>query len=619
MLLSWSSLERFRQRFPTAVERVGLLSSLYEVGASSCLPLLAQLEPPMTVDAESALFLYLHRLMHELPAFVDVFVAATVESASHLILYYHVPRAQVMHRSVFNAEYNWPLPRSGFPIPLNYSLNPISLQQRHVRSAIASMSVGGRPSPMVDEVEEESNQWTQLSLSCLVEEPLCDYCNSSALLLSTHNLHITGEFIILSPGRFLLHSLSILSGPLQQAIVFHRDGVAPPSVTVDSSPMRSQTVWPLLNYGNLTVAQENRNGQLWWTAEMRLAWNYNAPKPTFAYKLRISGQIRAEGPYGLCETMTINSLSIDERGPAIGAFVQGWQPVQQMESDHGASQLHFRSYEIQGPSLYAYPLLRNSELPLISVSFQSLPPGSPAYLIPRVIQTNWFGPLTPPWLWLNSWRRDYLHRYPGWVHLLWGEESVQHLPYLDHWLWDIEVKRKSYNGLSDASRVAMVRSYGGVFLDADSASLDGRPLDELWQAANSSGFFIAREKVGSPYYAAGVFGSVSSHPILQYFQHFQHANTERNQQQGEAERIGPGASTPAVQRCDQAVQCEFTEVQPVKFFPVFWLGLGHNTLTVNASLYPDALMYQFGYSSNEFDKKQEVELAKGRRRNRRLR
>ena len=632
VVLSFSSVDRFSQVLPTAEERIGLLYSLSAVGEEKCVPLVAQFEEPISAllgsrdSPPSARWLHLHRLLHELPSFVDLVAAGSVSSQRALRVHYHLPPALVSDRRTLCLDPLLPLRRSDSSIPRSYELTVPALQLRHVHSAIASMAVGGRPA--ADQLQDggwESSDGELLSLPCELEEEeeeLCSNCTSSVqLLLSTHSLHITGRFALLAPGRFALQSLSVLSGPLQQAIDFRANGSADgPTVAVDGSPMRLTTVWPLLNYGNLTSWVGQQDERPWWTAQVQLAWADYADQPTFAYVLRLEGPYNTSAADGLlCESVSIRrAFRTDD---AIGAFVDGWQQESERavqpndeKQKFAAYQLEFPGFALPEPALYVYPLVAFPNLPQITTSFWSLPPSYPHYLIPRVIHSNWFGPLIPPWLWLNSWRRDYLQAHPGWCHMLWHEASVVHLPHLDKKVWGVEVDRASYNGQSDASRVALVRTYGGLFLDADSASLDARPLDELWLAANSSGYFVARERVGSQFFAAGVFGAVPTHPILGYFQQVQREQTDRNPTQGEAERLGPGAATPAVLRCTDP--CRFYEVQPVKFFPRFWLGLGHTNLTVNASLWPDALMYQFGFSSNGFDKAQESALSKGRRRRR---
>ena len=53
----------------------------------------------------------------------------------------------------------------------------------------------------------------------------------------------------------------------------------------------------------------------------------------------------------------------------------------------------------------------------------------------------------------------------------------------------------------------------------------------------------------------------------------------------------------------------------VKFYPVHWLGRSFKA-DVNASAFPDSIMYQFGLTSNSLGETNATELANGRRRRR---
>ena len=130
-------------------------------------------------------------------------------------------------------------------------------------------------------------------------------------------------------------------------------------------------------------------------------------------------------------------------------------------------------------------------------------------MIPRVLHHIWFGPKDVPEDWREAWRA----MHPGWEHRLWRESDVTGLPvdsrfidFLDRGIW---------HGAADLARVAILREYGGVYVDIDSKPLttfDGAPFME-------SAFFAAYEPTPSipGRIANGTIGSIPNHPILETY------------------------------------------------------------------------------------------------------
>src|SRR4051812_24722242 len=44
--------------------------------------------------------------------------------------------------------------------------------------------------------------------------------------------------------------------------------------------------------------------------------------------------------------------------------------------------------------------------------------------IPKIIHQVWIGPYPPPWKWINSFRVDFMHRFPDWKYKLWREDNI---------------------------------------------------------------------------------------------------------------------------------------------------------------------------------------------------
>ena len=562
------------------------------------------------------------------------------------------------------------------------SLSLPSLQRRHVALLLASMSSEPTLSSTAD-----SPPLTAVAVNLLPILPFpptaapCSSQPSAVLLLSSPSTHISGVYSGAgqSSDDCALRFLSIVSGPVQQAIEVGRasDASLVPVVRVDGVRLlpTKVAVWPLLNRGNLSMTTTNTS------LIVGLQLGYN--RDTFDYYLHLELPLlptsSSASPLFTALRMHVSASVTNAVGawmdgekraeyvlPASCSLVRRYGVFDATTAVHEPNiGLNTTSRRLEGPSLFGSPLVPFDALPLASVSFHPLLPTSPVFSIPRIIHQTWFGPRIPPWLWINSWRRDYLQRYDGWLHLLWRNGSVVHLELLDRLVWNSE---STFNGHSDVSRTAMTRAYGGMYIDADSLSLDTRPLDELYRAANSTGFFIAREKEGSDLYAAGVYGTQPHHPVMRLFQSahtqhsthpaqyapstaqhsltttlpstipavtthlpplsvlcslcrfWQHNNTVTDAGTIPWKRIGPGAATQALSSCARAEErstCSFTEVPWRKFFPVYWARQQFAT-QIDASLYPDSVMFQFGFTTNGINEHNHEQLINGRRRRRRL-
>ena len=574
---------------PRHSDRLSLLSQLRQVSASLCIPLLAYVWLPPAVGVKrpngsiDTAAVYLHALLHELPSFVDRVVAADGVEALTLTRTFHVPPAHLallpsVHStpwmlSVSNTSATF-LPAASLLLDellevtlqtrldpstaSNYTLTAPSLQQRYVEAIRDTMAAPADCEHAVNRsqqftVDASELKWNEAdshsrlaSLSCSDSPPVP--CPASAatiaLLHSSHSVHITGEYSYAQTAASgcELQSITIVLGPIQQVVEVYRNvSTQRVVISIDGVELRREAVWPLNNKGNVTRDQDHISMQL--AAPARGALDDRPTEPLFAYHFTIfiEQPSDTDPTKPLCTSLQLTRfLSCQAE---LGVLADGWrldylQQASVARSNNTPSWskqwatsgtivepafgLDVQQFTVSGLSLFSYPLMASRELPVTSVSFFPLSCFHPRYVIPRLIHETWFGPLIPAWLWINSWRRDYLQRHPGWVFLLWRSDSVRHLHYLDHYLWDME---KTYNGMSDVSRTAAARAYGGMYIDADSLSLEARPLDELYLAANSTGFFIAREKPNFDLFAAGVFGTTPNHDVMRRFQDWQHRNT----------------------------------------------------------------------------------------------
>ena len=124
---------------------------------------------------------------------------------------------------------------------------------------------------------------------------------------------------------------------------------------------------------------------------------------------------------------------------------------------------------------------------------------------------------------MNSWKIDYVKKYPDWEYKLWTEKEISKLKLFNKDQYEIE---PYYTGKSDICRYEILKLYGGVFIDADSLWIkeNNISLDEILNLSKESEMFAAYEPVNKQIVANGVIGFSRNHPILNIVIHFIHKN-----------------------------------------------------------------------------------------------
>ena len=215
--------------------------------------------------------------------------------------------------------------------------------------------------------------------------------------------------------------------------------------------------------------------------------------------------------------------------------------------------------------------------------------------IPKIIHQIWLGPNKRPDIWMDSWKIDYIKKYPEWTYKLWTEKEIDDLNLINKKQYDNE---KFYNGKSDIARYEILYRFGGVFIDADSLWIH-HSLNDILEKSKISGMFCAEEPLNKWSIANGVIGFINNHPILKlmidhvsnnYFNLKKKLKLERNIWQV----TGTQPFTEIVNKYDNKLILESFYFYPESFH--------QNNLNINSkdfpTLYPNSIMFQYGYTTN---------------------
>jgi hypothetical protein len=104
---------------------------------------------------------------------------------------------------------------------------------------------------------------------------------------------------------------------------------------------------------------------------------------------------------------------------------------------------------------------------------------------------------------VESLRRTWMDRHPNWEFRVWRLEDLRWLR--NQRLFD---RARPFSQKADLARYEIINRFGGVYLDTDMECL--RPIEPL---VDGCAFFSGREPAGNV--AAGIFGAIPSHPIMQ--------------------------------------------------------------------------------------------------------
>ena len=224
-----------------------------------------------------------------------------------------------------------------------------------------------------------------------------------------------------------------------------------------------------------------------------------------------------------------------------------------------------------------------------------------AVRIPKIIHIIWIGNKRPPLWCINSWKHQYCAKYTGWTFMLWTETEIfdsEKLTIINRDIYDAE---PTLRGKSDIVRYEILRTYGGIFLDADSYWIDnGKDLETLIEETykwNCELFCASEPK--NKLYANGVIGSVKEGEIIgrmiKYLRDNYYETKKRHPHKHAIWQVtGPVPFTNVLLETEG---CRWKRFPYHYFFPeTYKKNEDYPKIEDMAKLFPDSYMYQYWLS-----------------------
>lgn len=233
----------------------------------------------------------------------------------------------------------------------------------------------------------------------------------------------------------------------------------------------------------------------------------------------------------------------------------------------------------------------------------------------RVIHQIWLGTNPRPNEWMQT-VRDFAADH-GYEYQLWTEKNVEGLD-----LRAVPGLRAEYGklrsqlaGQADIIRLAALYKYGGVYIDADTVIMKPAKFAAFLEksAADGVGVFFAWENLSKArtrklglkdrrLVANGIIGAATAgHPFLGELLEGVVANARREAGEEAWRRVGPLYVT----RMYKKLRGKYPDVHiyPMRYFyPIHWGGITDPELHKKVQIPKESMLFQYGYTTNKFDK-----------------
>jgi mannosyltransferase OCH1-like enzyme len=213
-------------------------------------------------------------------------------------------------------------------------------------------------------------------------------------------------------------------------------------------------------------------------------------------------------------------------------------------------------------------------------------------------------------MWTNTFRNDYVSKYPHYKYILWDEEKIKTEKLFKNFklyeqIYNIE---RTWNGKSDILRYIILYEYGGIYIDADSVWLNDKNFDVLISKVkkNNHTAFVSTH-VENDIICGGVMGSTKNNSIMKELiinienhtiQHKKNNEIDLNlytrkiKNHGVSQIIGPRYLN------NNLKNAEITIFPSKYFYPISWHRINDTNIHKNITISDEAYTFQYGYTTN---------------------
>lgn len=212
--------------------------------------------------------------------------------------------------------------------------------------------------------------------------------------------------------------------------------------------------------------------------------------------------------------------------------------------------------------------------------------------IPKIIHQIWIGNKPIPTKYIDTFRKDYIEKFPHYDYILWDENKINNLP-MSQVIKNIYNKEPTMYGKADIARLVILYEYGGIYIDADCVWINNKCFDDLIEKSINTGLFAALTP-GRNYLTNSVIGSIKNNPELDYL-----INSELPKKYQRRHKFPPSKITgPMLLNILVEQDRNITVFPSVYFYPIRWHGIKDSNLHKKLDLPKESYMFQYGISTN---------------------
>jgi len=230
----------------------------------------------------------------------------------------------------------------------------------------------------------------------------------------------------------------------------------------------------------------------------------------------------------------------------------------------------------------------------------------------ETIHQIWIGDNPLPTEWIDT-VKEFAKKY-DYKYKLWTDDSVKDIN-MDE-ISGLKALYKSFGGelagRADILRLLILYKFGGVYIDADTVVMKPGKFDRFLKK-NTKGMFFAWENLDAArtrkmgmgkirrLVANGTIGAEAGHPFLKALLEGIVENSKKVSGKEAWKAVGPLYVT----KMYLALKKKFPDVHvfPMRYFyPRAWMGITDPELHTKVKIPGSSMLFQYGYSTNHFDK-----------------